>query len=72
MELLADKWKARTTQALGKRRMGPHQIGVVTGKPQAEMRGEDSDRQPKCRREECWNHELEEGRYLQDAEIGLQ
>lgn len=30
--LLADNWKERVIQTLGKKRMGPHQVGAVKGK----------------------------------------
>jgi len=33
---LADKWEVRVVQTLKKIKMGPHQVGAVSGKPQEE------------------------------------
>lgn len=36
--LLVDKWQERVVETLKKRKMGSHQVGEVSGKPQEEGR----------------------------------
>lgn len=67
-----DKWQAKATQALGKKRRGPHQIGMMMGKPQVDKEGKDGARKHECGRKGCWNWENEEGNFLQVVEIGSQ
>lgn len=39
--LIVEKWKTRVIKTPGKRRMDPHQLGAVKGKPRVEERGEE-------------------------------
>lgn len=39
--LLADKWQARAVQTLKKRRMGPHQVGAMSGSSEEGKRMEE-------------------------------
>lgn len=70
--LLVDKWQARAAQALGERRRGSRQIGVVKGKTRVGMKREDDARQPEDGKKRCWNWEEEGGHSLQVSEIGSQ